>query len=60
MLVLGRKTNERILIDQGRIRITICEIRGDRVRIGVEAPRDIDVHREEIVMRIQELKSRTV
>lgn len=47
MLVLTRKVNEAILI-QGGIRITVVEIRGDKVRLGVDAPRDVIVHRDEV------------
>lgn len=51
MLVLSRKKDESIIIDGG-IKITIVEVRGDRVRIGIEAPRDTAVHREEVYERI--------
>lgn len=47
MLVLSRKRDEEIVIDD-RIRIVVVEIRGDKVRLGIEAPRDVDVHRKEI------------
>lgn len=47
MLVLSRKKNESIIIDQ-EIRITIVEIRGDKVRLGIEAPKEVPVHRSEI------------
>lgn len=52
MLVLSRKKNESILIN-GNIVVTVCEIRGDKVRIGIEAPEDVIVHRQEIAERIQ-------
>jgi len=55
MLVLSRKKNESIIID-GKIKVTIIEIRGDKVRVGVEAPREIDVHREEVFNAIQMTK----
>jgi carbon storage regulator len=48
MLVLSRKTDERIVID-GRITITVLEVRGDRIRLGIEAPREIPVLRKELV-----------
>jgi carbon storage regulator len=49
MLVLSRSKNEQILIDDGgRIVITVVDIRGDKVRIGIEAARDISVHRREV------------
>lgn len=47
MLVLSRKTNERIVINND-IEICVVEIRGDKVRLGVNAPRDIVVDRSEV------------
>ena len=47
MLVLSRKKNESVVIDE-RIVITVVEIRGDKVRLGIEAPRDVPIHRQEI------------
>jgi carbon storage regulator len=47
MLVLSRKKNESIIIDD-QIRIVVVEVRGDKVRLGIEAPRDIPVHRQEV------------
>jgi len=47
MLVLSRKEDEVIVID-GRIRVTVVEIRGNHVRLGIEAPRDIPVFRSEL------------
>ena len=57
MLVLTRQRGERIMVDDNII-ITIIEVRGDRVRIGIEAPRDVSVHREEIYDAIQQGKRR--
>jgi carbon storage regulator len=47
MLVLTRKRNESILIDGG-IKLTVVELRGDKVRIGIDAPRDVTIHRQEV------------
>ena len=47
MLVLSRKKNESIVINND-ITIVIVEIRGDKVRLGVEAPKEVPVHRREV------------
>jgi carbon storage regulator len=47
MLVLSRQRDETIIIGDS-IRVTIVEVRGDKVRIGIDAPRDVTVHRQEI------------
>lgn len=47
MLVLSRKKNESIIINDD-ITVTIVEIRGDKVRLGVEAPKEVPVHRNEV------------
>ena len=52
MLVLSRKKDETIIIN-GNIAITVVEIRGDKVRIGITAPREISVHRQEVHEAIQ-------
>jgi carbon storage regulator len=48
MLVLSRKLNERIMIDGGNIVVTVVELLDDKVRIGVSAPEEMIVDREEI------------
>lgn len=48
MLCLSRKRDESIVI-QGNITITVLEIRGDKVRLGIEAPREIPIFREELL-----------
>lgn len=53
MLVLSRKRNEQIVIGDGEIVIAVVEIRGDKVRLGVEAPRKIPVHRREVYEAIR-------
>ncbi|MCA9173882.1 MAG: carbon storage regulator CsrA [Planctomycetales bacterium] len=52
MLVLSRKKNESIVINND-ITIVVVEIRGDKVRLGVEAPRDVPVHRREVYEAIK-------
>ena len=52
MLVLSRKKNEAILIGHG-IRIVVVEICGDKVRLGIEAPMEIPVHRQEVADAIE-------
>ena len=47
MLVLSRKQNESIVIDDNIV-ITVVEVRGDKVRLGIEAPREIPIHRSEV------------
>lgn len=47
MLVLSRKKNESIVIND-EIVITVVEVRGDKVRLGIQAPRDVPVHRSEV------------
>ena len=47
MLVLSRKKNESIIIND-HITVTVVEIRGDKVRLGVEAPKEVPVHRREV------------
>ena len=51
MLVLSRKDGEAILIGDG-VRVRVLEIKGNRVKIGVEAPLDTPVFREEVKMRV--------
>ncbi len=52
MLVLSRKKNESIVVNND-IRIVVVDVRGDKVRLGVEAPRDVPVHRQEVFDAIQ-------
>lgn len=47
MLVLSRKKNESIVIDD-HVVITIVEIRGDKVRLGIQAPKEVPIHRSEV------------
>lgn len=52
MLVLSRKKNESIVINDDII-IFVVEIRGDKVRLGIEAPKDVPVHRQEVYEAIK-------
>ncbi len=52
MLVLTRRINERIIIGDDIV-VTVLEVHGDQVRIGIDAPREIKVFREEVLQRDQ-------
>ncbi len=52
MLVLSRKKNESIVINND-ITVVVVEIRGDKVRLGVEAPKEVPVHRREVYEAIK-------
>jgi carbon storage regulator len=52
MLVLSRKKNESIVVDDAIV-ITVLEIRGDKVRLGIEAPKSVPIHRSEVYAAIQ-------
>lgn len=53
MLILSRKKDESIIID-GNIEIKILEIEEGKVRLGIQAPKDVDIFREELYKSIQE------
>ena len=53
MLVLTRKKGQSIIIGQS-IEITIVDIQGDSIRLGVDAPKEISVHRKEVFIEIQD------
>ena len=55
MLVLSRQKEESIMIGDD-VEITIVDVRGDKVRLGINAPRSISVHRKEIYLAIQKEK----
>ena len=48
MLVLSRKPGERIVIDD-RITVTVLKVRGNQIRLGIEAPKEIPIKREELL-----------
>ena len=56
MLVVSRKKNESIVINNDVI-ITVVEIRGDKVRLGIVAPKEVPVHREEVYEAIHGVKA---
>ena len=53
MLILTRRSGEAVIIGDN-VRIAVLDIRGNQVRLGVEAPREVTVHREEVYRRIAE------
>lgn len=58
MLVLTRHTNESIIIgENAEITVTVLAIKGNQVKIGINAPKDIQIHRNEIYERIQSEKA---
>lgn len=59
MLVLSRKKNESIVVDDAIV-ITVVEIRGDKVRLGIEAPREVPIHRSEVHAAIHAEAARQV
>ncbi len=58
MLVLSRQRDESIFIGDN-IKITVVDIRGDKVRLGIEAPSEVPVHRQEVYEAIQREQQRT-
>jgi carbon storage regulator len=52
MLVLSRKSNESIMIGTN-VEIIVLGVEGDNVKLGIRAPKDVDIHRKEIYMAIQ-------
>ncbi len=59
MLALSRKKNEAIVINNN-IEITILEIKGDQVKIGVSAPKEVPIYRKEVYIQIQEANKEAV
>lgn len=53
MLVLTRKKDQTIIVNDN-IEITVLDIQGDQVRIGINAPRSVAIHRKEVFLEIQE------
>ncbi|MGD9855331.1 MAG: carbon storage regulator CsrA [Planctomycetaceae bacterium] len=57
MLVLSRKQDEKIIIGDS-ITLMVVSIQGDKVRLGIEAPKEVTIHREEVYRAIQEERNR--
>lgn len=53
MLALSRKKDESLIIDNN-IEVTILDIRGDQVKVGINAPKEIPIYRKEVYLQIQE------
>ncbi len=56
MLILTRRIGETLMIGDN-VKVTVLEMKGGQVRIGIDAPKDVSVHREEIYIKIQEEKN---
>lgn len=59
MLALSRKKNEALIINNN-IEITILEVKGDQVKIGISAPKEIPIYRKEVYTQIQEANTAAV
>ena len=55
MLILTRKVGESVLIGDG-IKVSVLAVKGNQVRVGIDAPKDVSVHREEVRERLEEGK----
>ena len=53
MLALSRKKNEAIVINNN-VEVTVLEVKGDQVKLGISAPKDIPVYRKEVYLQIQQ------
>ncbi len=58
MLVLTRRLGQSITIDDD-LEITVVEIRGDQIRLGITAPKDVAVHRKEVYLQVQQEKKQS-
>ena len=59
MLALSRKKNEALVINNN-IDITVLEIKGEQVKLGISAPRDVPIYRKEVYVQIQEANKEAV
>lgn len=59
MLMLSRKRREKLILD-GRIVVTVISVRGNTVQLGIEAPPEVPVHREEVASRLADDDGRSL
>ncbi len=59
MLALSRKKNEAIVVNNN-IEITILEVKGDQVKIGINAPKEVPIYRKEVYLQIQEANKEAI
>ena len=52
MLILSRRKDERVVISEGKIVITVVDIQADKVRLGITAPKNVSVHRQEVYEQV--------
>ena len=58
MLVLSRKCGQKVILPQSGVVLTVLEVRGQSVRIGITAPERVKVHRQEVWMRLRQADAR--
>lgn len=59
MLALSRKKNEALIIDN-KIEVTILEIKGDQVKVGISAPKEVPIYSKEVYLQIQEANKQSL
>ena len=59
MLALSRKKNEAIVINNN-VEVTVLEVKGDQVKIGISAPKEVPVYRKEVYLQIQQANEEAV